>query len=318
MTYSMDFARAYGTPAVAGILRGQPQDFYVRERLGFEPAGAGEHLYLYVRKTGANTEWAANRIAHLAGIRALRVGYAGRKDRNAVTEQWFSCQLPGQLPPDWRPLQRDGIEVLCARRHPRKLRPGMHAANRFRIRVRALEGGSAAMEDLGRRVEALGRAGFPNYFGEQRFGREGANLLHANELMRGIEKHRRDRGMYISAARSYLFNRHLSGCVESGTWHMPAAFGWLPGISRTGADIPRDDAFYDWYEGLERLGVRAMRRTLCVVPDNLESSIEGQQLELSFDLPVGSYATSLLRELVDYRETGSDDAGTGGHFGQIA
>ena len=242
-------------------------------------------------------------------MRAVDVGYAGRKDRNAVAEQWFSCRLAGRLAPDWTRLSDSGIEVLCSRRHVRKLRLGMHAANRFALVVRDLRAAGdtrGALPDLAQRIEALRVDGFPNYFGEQRFGLNGGNLVHANELMQGRDVPRDKRGLYISAARSWLFNRYLSGRVVDRSWNRGNNVAWLAGISRVEAEIPEDPAFADWHAGLARLGVKAMRRSLRVVPESVQFEIEGDTLAISFELPAGSYATSLVRELIDASATRDD------------
>lgn len=299
----MCFARALEKPLLTGMLKQAPEDFRVVERLGFEPRGNGEHVYLYVRKTGANTAWVAGEIARLAGVRVSDVGYAGRKDRHAVTEQWFSCHLPGRMEPVWRRLEPDGIEVLKRRRHSRKLRTGTHEANCFRIVVRGLDakgGLDEALADLARRVDAIDRDGFPNYFGEQRFGNEGRNLNFANELFEGRTFSGSKQGLYISAARSYLFNRELSRRVAGGDWR--DGDGWLWGASRTTMPVTADPSFAGWCRGLERLGVKAMRRPLRAVPENLRFEMDGTSLVLSFELRPGSYATVLLRELVNAQD----------------
>lgn len=299
MNYPLDFARAIGPPLLYGRMRERPRDFAVTEELGFEPRGVGEHVYLYVRKTNANTAWVAGRIARLAGVRSRDVGYAGRKDRHAVTEQWFSCHLPGRLEPSWKQLVADGVEVLRSRRHPKKLRTGAHAANRFRLVIRGLasdEPAVAAIEDLNRRLEFIGEHGFPNYFGEQRFGAAGANLHFADELFKGQRFARDRRSLYISAARSYLFNRELSRLVVDDSWR--GGDGWLRGTSRRPLPPLEDPPFSDWCDGLEALGVKAMRRPLRVIPGNLHFELNGDSLLLSFELRAGSYATSLVRELI--------------------
>lgn len=316
MSFSMSFSRLHGEPCLSGRLRESPQDFLVAEQLGFEPCGHGEHVYLYVRKTGANTAWAAGQIARLAGVRRSAVGYAGRKDRHAITEQWFSCHLPGRLEPAWRELTPAGIDVLRSRRHTKKLRVGVHAANRFRLVVRNLAADGAietALEDFSRRIDAIGRDGFPNYFGEQRFGHQGNNLARADELFKGRRFARDKRNLYISAARSYLFNRELSRCVADGSWR--EGDGWLRGLARV-AMPPLDDAtLTHWCSGLEALGVKAMRRPMRVMPARLDVETREDSIALSFDLPAGSYATSLVRELISYRVPVKT---TGESCGQVA
>ena len=112
-----DWPRAQGLPRCSAIIRKRPEDFLVEERLGFEPEGEGEHCWLQVEKTGLNTAELVQRIARLAGVRRLDVGYAGLKDRNAVTRQWFSVHLPGQPDPDWAPLESEQVRILETARH---------------------------------------------------------------------------------------------------------------------------------------------------------------------------------------------------------
>jgi len=306
--FPLCFARAFGTPRLSGRFRGRVDDFEVDELLGFEPAGAGEHVYLLVRKVGANTDWAAQRIAGHASVRTRDVGYAGRKDRHGIATQWFSCWLPGRLAPDFSNMNAEGLVVLRSRRHERKLRRGMHEGNRFRIRIRDLAATSdrqSAEADLRRRLETIKRDGFPNYFGEQRFGNHGNNLHHADDLMRGRQISERKRDLYLSAARSYLFNRDLSRRVAAGDW--AGECGWLFGTSRTPLPVEREVWLADWYAGLERLGVKARQRLRAIVPGHLEYEVGDGELKLAFELPAGSYATSLLRELIDYRGEAADE-----------
>jgi tRNA pseudouridine13 synthase len=170
---------AHGGPPVEGRIRVEPGDFRVDEVLGFEPSGAGEHAFLFVEKIGANTEWVARRIAEKAGVAPIAVGYAGLKDRHAVTRQSFSVQLPGRDDPDWSSLAIPGVRVLAASRHDRKLKRGSHRGNRFRIRVRDVEGDRERVES---RIAVIRERGVPNYFGEQRFGRDAGNVDLAREM----------------------------------------------------------------------------------------------------------------------------------------
>jgi tRNA pseudouridine13 synthase len=310
-SYPMCFARALVAPALVADLRVMPTDFEVTEQLGFEPEGDGEHIYLWVRKTGANTAWVAQQIARFAGVRDFDVSYAGKKDRHAVTHQWFSCWLPGKESPDWETFHAPGVTVLQHRRHHKKLRRGMHVGNRFRVVLRGLDWVAHDMAardaDIKQRVEYIRAFGFPNYFGEQRFGRDGNNLVFASQLMAGQRVKREKRDIYLSAARSYLFNLALSRRVADGSWCEPdrqgePASGWLAGISRGGERIGDADAgFSDWHEGLARMGVKAMRRVLAVHAEGLDYSWGADHLVLDFALPAGAYATSLLREVAAYR-----------------
>lgn len=209
--------RAHGAPLGQGRLRVLPQDFEVEEALGLTPDGEGEHLLLWVRKIGANTDWVARRLAQLAGVSPSAVGYAGLKDRHAVTFQWFSLPCRDDAVPDWSPLADAGVEVLRVERHRRKLRRGVLAGNRFRILVRDL---APPPEALGERLDRLRGRGVPNYFGEQRFGREQGNLARADALFAGTLRRvpRHQRGLWLSAARSQIFNEVLAQRVRRGDW----------------------------------------------------------------------------------------------------
>lgn len=304
MPYPLCFPRALDTPVLDGRLKTEPEDFVVTEVLGFEPTGTGEHEFLLVEKRGANTAWVATGIARYANVRDFDVSYGGKKDRHAVTRQWFSCWLPGTASPDWSGLPLEGVRVLESTRHNKKLRRGMHEGNQFSILVRDVVTPSFDEVAFKARLDAIARHGFPNYFGNQRFGHEGNNLTHANNLLEGRSVSRSKRDIYLSAARSYLFNRMLSSKVASGSGWMQDATGqapegWLHGsMRRDNEALPVDQAFRHWQEALVGLGVKAMRRPLSVVPGDLRYQVDNTSLRLSFYLPSGAYATSLLRELV--------------------
>ncbi|WP_116302772.1 tRNA pseudouridine(13) synthase TruD [Alkalilimnicola ehrlichii] len=210
-------AYAYGEPGVKGVLRAEPEDFQVLEIPSFTPSGEGEHLFLLVRKRGWTTDAVAGLLAKHLGVSRRQVSYAGMKDRWAVTEQWFSVQLPGR-PIELAPGElADGVTVRAVTRNLRKLRRGALAGNRFVLRVRDLEGD---LSSLSQRLLWVGRYGVPNYFGEQRFGRGGDNVERSREMFAGTfkPKGRNLRGLLLSAARAHLFNNVLSARVADGTW----------------------------------------------------------------------------------------------------
>ncbi|MFI4970733.1 MAG: tRNA pseudouridine(13) synthase TruD, partial [Lysobacterales bacterium] len=206
---------AHGEPPASGLLRARPEDFRVEETLGFEPSGEGEHAFLLVEKTGANTEWVARQLADAAGAAPLAVGYAGLKDRHAVTRQTFTVQLPGRADPHWRALEIPGVRVLAVTRHNRKLKRGAHRGNRFRIRLRGVRGDFGAVDA---RIALIRSRGVPNYFGEQRFGRDAQNLALAEALFAGRRMPRAQRGFALSAARAELFNALLARRVADQVW----------------------------------------------------------------------------------------------------
>ncbi|HET6434509.1 MAG TPA: tRNA pseudouridine(13) synthase TruD, partial [Xanthomonadaceae bacterium] len=196
--------RAHGEPVLRAVVRSTPEDFRVEELDGFAASGSGEHLLLTIEKRGMNTVFAAQRIARWAGVPEAAIGYAGLKDRHAVTTQRFSVHLPGRDPPPLEALEGEGLRVLDATRHARKLPRGALAGNRFGLLLREVEGEPAAIDA---RLRAIGARGVPNYFGEQRFGHGAGNVGKALAMFGGRRVRRDQRAILLSAARSELFNR---------------------------------------------------------------------------------------------------------------
>ena len=215
---TLDLPCAWGGPAGQGVLRASAADFQVTEDLGITPTGTGEHVFLKVRKSNLNTSEVASHIARVAGVRPRDVSYAGLKDRVAVTTQTFSVHLPGTAEPDWGELEGENLQVLDATRHHRKLRRGALRGNAFLLRVRQFSGDTSLLQE---RLQQITEAGVPNYFGAQRFGRGGGNLQRAQALFEGkIRKVRRDkRSIWLSAARSWLFNKVLARRVLEDNWN---------------------------------------------------------------------------------------------------
>jgi tRNA pseudouridine13 synthase len=189
--------------------------------LGFDADGDGEHLLLQVRKRNQNTADVARSLARHAGVKARDVGYCGLKDRNAVTTQWFSVWLPGKPDPDWSALEGDQLHIVASQRHRRKLQRGALRGNRFVIVLRDIAfNGQADRDSMERRLADIQEQGVPNYFGEQRFGRAGGNLADATAMFNGARvKGNHLRGLYLSAARSFLFNEVLAARVTAANWN---------------------------------------------------------------------------------------------------
>lgn len=214
---------AYGGPLAAGVIRAQPEDFIVREYLGFVASGDGEHILLTVRKRGANSKWVAQQIAAHAGVRVRDVGLSGLKDRHAVTEQSFTVPAYAAkhktTPETWLKFHGDGFEVVAAARQRRKLSRGAHRGNEFELVVRELHVDPLQLDE---RLRRIAKEGVPNYFGAQRFGHDERNLRVAEDwFCRGIApSDREQRGFALSAARSALFNTLLSDRVSNGVWNI--------------------------------------------------------------------------------------------------
>lgn len=215
---AMTHPRAHGAPVLNAAIRTTPEDFLVEEIDGFEASGSGEHLLLTVVKRGMNTAFAAKRIAQWAGVGEAAIGYAGLKDRHSVTRQRFSVHLPKRHAPDPATMNSDDFRVLKHEWHARKLPRGALAGNRFELVLRDVVGDPGAIQA---RLRTISEHGVPNYFGEQRFGRDGENVTNALAMFAGMRVKRvkrEQRSLLLSAARSELFNRVLAMRVGEDCW----------------------------------------------------------------------------------------------------
>lgn len=327
--------RACGVPPLQARLRSTPEDFLVEEILGYDAEGAGEHALLWVEKRGANTDWVARELAKFAGVSPVAVGYAGMKDRHAVTRQTFSVQLAGKPDPDWSGFPHADVKVLAATRHSRKLKRGALRGNRFVLVLREVRGDRAAAEQV---LQQIASRGVPNYYGEQRFGREGGNVAQARAMFAGRRVERDKRSFLLSAARSQIFNEVLATRVERGSWDtalegeiwsLAGSRSWFgpepfsdvlagrlasgdihpsgplwgqgepPSQGEAGA-LEREigAANDDLAAGLAAARVDQERRPLRLLPKDLRWHWLGDDaLELSFELPAGAYATVVVREV---------------------
>ena len=134
--------RAYITadvPPVGGVLKQRDEDFFVEEIPLYEPCGEGEHQYLLVEKQGMSTLDLVRLLAKHFGVRREAIGFAGLKDKRAITRQVISVQTPGKTPEDFPMLDHPRARVLWADLHANKLRRGHLAGNRFSIRARGVD-----------------------------------------------------------------------------------------------------------------------------------------------------------------------------------
>jgi tRNA pseudouridine13 synthase len=331
--------RAHGAPLAAAELRAEPEDFRVEEQLSFVPSGDGPHLLLDVEKRAANTRWVAAEIARLGGVPVAEVGYAGLKDRHAITQQWFSVPARPKGAEFWNGVRTDEFRVLGVRSNSRKLKRGALSGNRFRIRLRKV---SWSREELDLKLAALRAHGVPNYFGPQRFGRDGYNLDRAAQWMQSGRPPagRAERGFALSAARALIFNAVLARRVQAGDWSVlkPGDLASLDGsashfavssideelLSRVqsfdihpsgplwGRGEPKSERatldtelevageFGGLAELLQTAGLDQERRALrCAVRD-LGLEADAGTVTLSFGLGRGQFATAVLREIMEF------------------
>ncbi len=332
-----ELPRAFGNAVLSAHIRATPEDFFVEEMPSFAPSGEGEHLLLTIEKRGLNTAFVAKELAKWAGISEMGVSYAGLKDRNAVTRQWFSVHLPKKVAPDFAALQVEGLNVLEYTWHNRKLPRGALAGNRFVVALREVQGERDAIDA---RLAQIAARGIPNWFGEQRFGHGGGNIAKALAMFEGKRVKRDERSIYLSAARSELFNRVLAARVADDTWDKPldgetwlldgsrSVFGpeefgdelarrlrefdihpsgplWGAGELRSTGEARRvelaalgDETALRLRVGLEAAELKQERRALRLKVAGLQWQwLDATSLQLAFALPPGSYATALLHEL---------------------
>jgi len=198
----------YGEPTVKGLYKQSDADFFVKEDLGYDLDGEGEHVFINIQKQDCNTLFVAEQLAKFARISPKLVGYAGLKDRNAITEQWFGLHIPGKLTPDFSLFELDGCKILQVKRHTKKLRIGNLKGNFFSLILRNINN----QVQTESRLKLIQAGGVPNYFGEQRFGKDNNNINQAVLWAKGEinVKDRKKRSFYLSAARSAIFNGIVS------------------------------------------------------------------------------------------------------------
>ena len=211
----------YGKPVTSGKLKTIPEDFFVDEELGFEPAGEGEHLFLQIEKTGLTTQELIDRVARDFGIKTRDIGHSGLKDKMAVTRQWLSLHMPGQMHNAIN-ANPQGYVILKQAWHDRKLRPGTHRFNRFEVLLREV---NRLDEQTIRQIESIKTFGIANYFGQQRFGSDSDNVRRALQVFANARKARKlsrnKKSLYLSALRSELFNQILSKRIAANIWQAP-------------------------------------------------------------------------------------------------
>lgn len=322
-------------PGCGGVFKASPEDFEVEELPAYLPQGDGEHLFLWVEKRGRSTQDVAKALARAVGLPEREVGWAGLKDRQAVTRQYFS--LPAKKAEPLVPgLSLPGVTVLHAKRHKNKLKTGHLKGNRFVLTLREVRDAGAARAAL----DGLRARGVPNYFGEQRFGVGGDNAARGKAILQAGGRHRDrfERKLFLSAYQSDLFNRVLARRLEAGTVTTALSGDVLKKHGTGGefvceapaVDQPRVDAFEVSPTGplfgpeMRAPGGEVAALEAAVLADDgvgpelflaggdetrgarrllripLSATLEeqgGGVLKLLLELPAGSYATVVLREL---------------------
>ena len=334
----------HGEPTVSALFKSIPEDFQVTEIPLTEPSGDGEHHLIWLEKVNLNTAFVAEQLAKYLQVPLRNVSYAGRKDKYALTRQYFSVQMPKRTAPDFSQWQLAGAQILSCTRHNRKLRIGALRGNRFDICLREL----SQSDELDNRLARIRDQGVPNYFGQQRFGNGGSNLLLGLRMADGEPiRNRNRRSMAISALRAKLFNDYISARLQQGRFEqaisgdvMQLAGSQSFFVAETiDSEIIRRlnerDIFITgplWGEdnspalnsaaelehkvfvqqqsvcqALNGLSLQQERRAIKLLPQNMQWHWQDDTLQLSFSLPSGCFATAVLRELVNVNEGAADE-----------
>jgi tRNA pseudouridine13 synthase len=201
-------------PGIGGRIKVEPEDFEVEEIAAYAPSGEGEFLYLWIEKRDMGAQYFGGHLARRLEIPNSEIGTAGLKDRRAVTRQWVSVPLRAE--PNLAKIDGDGVKLLDVKRHSNKLRPGHLRGNRFRILVR--DAGDTGLSPI---LDRLRQVGLPNYYGPQRFGREGDTFQIGRDLLLKTPEARPVRNPFLkklslSAVQSALFNDYLAKRIADG------------------------------------------------------------------------------------------------------
>jgi tRNA pseudouridine13 synthase len=206
------------TVSATGRIRTYPEDFRVTERNDIELSGTGEHLWLYIEKTGSNTDWVAKQLSNVCQTPRRQIAYAGMKDRQAVTQQWFSIQLPKVA--DVKKIAAalpDNINILKSTFHSKKIKIGQLEGNQFELIIRDIIGNK---DEIEQNIDYIIKYGVANYFGAQRFGLQMGNIDKAKRWFMGDYKvkSRTLKSLLISSARSHIFNCIVAQRIKDNNW----------------------------------------------------------------------------------------------------
>lgn len=344
---STDWAYFLGKPSSSAQFKSEPQDFIVEESLGYEPTGDGEHVFLWVEKQGLNTAFVAEQLAKHTGLPLRQITYAGRKDKHAITRQWFGVHAPKGLNKPLDAFSLEGFTLLRSTKHQKKLKIGQLEGNRFSIVLKDV----SHEEEVDARLRKIQTHGVPNYFGEQRFGvmqtsdgqpQMGGTLALGLRMVEGeVIRNRNKRNLAVSAVRSALFNQLVSERIKDG-WFNEVRIGDACELSGSNsffvecgktlvetseryhnqdlsptaalAGLCKDSVtsgvlawenqkltpFSPHLEMLKKEGLVAARRAIKIWPKNLEWQWKHDTLHLQFSLPAGCFATSVLRECIQF------------------
>ncbi|WP_119344582.1 tRNA pseudouridine(13) synthase TruD [Facilibium subflavum] len=319
-----------------GLLKQSPADFIVTEEIDFNLTGEGEHIWLYIEKTGINTKELIKKLAQFCNLPRHHIGYSGLKDKHAITRQWISVYYPGKKEIDFSGFHHPGITLLDITRHHKKLKIGTHKFNRFSLVIREV---SQPFTDIQTKLEQIKTNGFLNYYGIQRFGFD--NLEKAQQWIAGeYQPEKSEQGFLYSVIRAYLFNAYIDykkqqntlykampgdivGLINSNSFFMVTDETLedinqrikLHKLALAGVLVGKEQKLHFQHNALTQyqdfcrkhqqyvdflINKMDMQfRSTLIIPQDItyEFDHDNHLLKLDFSLPCGSYATSLVDAL---------------------
>jgi len=211
----MDRFYSLGHSSIDFHFKQSPRDFVVEEIPLYEFSGDGEHLVLFVRKKNLSTLELVGIIARYLGIQNKEIGYAGLKDKHAMTKQYISIHKKYEETMD--NFVHEGVKIVSKTYHNNKIKIGHLKGNRFYINLKKVNPTSA--QKIDEALKSISDLGMPNFFGYQRFGNDGDNHIDGEKIAKGEKKERNPkiRKLLINAYQSHLFNLWLSRRLEINT-----------------------------------------------------------------------------------------------------
>jgi len=335
------FSRVYTPSCGRGVIRMSNSDFFVDEILGFLPDGEGNHVLLHIEKKATNTEWLVQQLIRFVGVKGVDIGYAGKKDRHAHTKQWFSIHMSGVTEPDWDQFNTDEYKILAVHRHRKKLRPGCLQGNRFELVIRNLDVDWTLLEARLEEIKYSGvpnyfgeqRFGYNNLesakkwlTGHKRKIKKTQQNIYISVLRSYmfnclLDYRVREKNwnqvlegdvMMLSGSHScFLAESHDTLLQQRLNEQDVAPTGPLCGLGESLVDgevKALEQAVLapcqDWIDALVVKKVKQRRRSLILFLSDMAWQFEQDRacMKLSFTLPGGSYATVVLRELIEYTD----------------
>lgn len=280
----------------AGDIRASAADFKVIEHHEVDFTESGEHLWFNIEKTDSNTAWVATQLASACQVPARQVGFAGMKDRHAITQQWFSAQLPkisdinlirAKLP--------DQVTILEHHWHQSKIKTGQLKFNEFILVIRNVTGDQTTIED---NIALIKQRGVPNYFGPQRFGHDLNNIQQAKDWFTDKIRvnNKKLRGILISTARSHIFNLIVAHRIKHNLWQqvipgdilqLDQSHSWFPVSDATGKELTERLAAFDIHLTAALWG-----------EDGVQSTDQCAELENSIAATLTEYQSGFIKHRV--------------------